>query len=632
MRARVKRRPQAGAKPWEDDRTPEAAVDAGNLTASRGVPLDSGTRRTMEAAFQHDFTDVRLHTGPPVDSSVVRIGEPVTPQGREVDLVQGQADPGGSTRQRRLAHATTNGVRARAYTIGKDIVFGAGHYAPSTPAGKRLLAHELAHVVQQSGGSVGQATARVSAESDADAAAHAVVNAGRAVVARRTHVSVAMQAGPPGQVPDATAEQTHANGPDVAPTSASQLTLSVREKSNVREALNRGASVDQIIDLILALGPDNPILGPEPAPPAPMPAEGPLSREKRAEQAYVGQRRGAVRSALAPEQAEFDVAVAAEYDGLLDLPKRSFGLTEHDNFSSPGAKYHALRAAYYRAGWVHAKADIFDHIVAADMLGVPIIGGVHDRFAPLLVEMAKKLPAPIKTRFAAGTIGIGGFVPRVIAGTDRLSNHAFGLALDIDPRWNPHIKGSGDVDAFKRATGVDLSKRFFLGSEPSGETERRLQEISERLKPWLERWLPAYEEYLKTKEASTRARSRTERKSASQAAAQMREDFRENPASADLRALDTLVTNHGIAEVRAWAKRGIVSVDPDVVEMFRQLGYRLGARWGAEYQESKDVMHLELDAPIALAKPAPRPGDLSDLLGRQTPSTRKPTGRPPSRP
>jgi hypothetical protein len=41
-------------------------------------------------------------------------------------------------------------MRARAYTVGSDIVFAAGQYAPGTPAGKRILAHELTHVVQQS--------------------------------------------------------------------------------------------------------------------------------------------------------------------------------------------------------------------------------------------------------------------------------------------------------------------------------------------------------------------------------------------------------------------------------------------------------------------------------------------------
>src|SRR5262249_45794192 len=41
-------------------------------------------------------------------------------------------------------------VHAHAYTVGRDIVFASGRYAPQTPKGKELLAHELAHVVQQS--------------------------------------------------------------------------------------------------------------------------------------------------------------------------------------------------------------------------------------------------------------------------------------------------------------------------------------------------------------------------------------------------------------------------------------------------------------------------------------------------
>lgn len=40
---------------------------------------------------------------------------------------------------------------ARAYTVGFDMVFGAGQYAPGMSEGRRLMAHELTHVVQQSG-------------------------------------------------------------------------------------------------------------------------------------------------------------------------------------------------------------------------------------------------------------------------------------------------------------------------------------------------------------------------------------------------------------------------------------------------------------------------------------------------
>jgi hypothetical protein len=77
-----------------------------------GRPLDPGTRAFFEAGFGRDLGGVRVHTGPAADASA-------------------------------------RGVNALAYTLGRDIVFRAGHYAPGTRDGERLLAHELAHTLQQ---------------------------------------------------------------------------------------------------------------------------------------------------------------------------------------------------------------------------------------------------------------------------------------------------------------------------------------------------------------------------------------------------------------------------------------------------------------------------------------------------
>lgn len=79
---------------------------------SPGQPLDANTRAFMEPRFGHDFGHVRVHT---------------------------EATAADSARA----------VHARAYTVGKDVVFGSGEYAPQTTGGQRLLAHELTHVVQQ---------------------------------------------------------------------------------------------------------------------------------------------------------------------------------------------------------------------------------------------------------------------------------------------------------------------------------------------------------------------------------------------------------------------------------------------------------------------------------------------------
>ena len=80
---------------------------------SPGRPLDAETRAFMEPRFGHDFGQVRVHTDA-------------------------------------RAAASAQAVGAVAYTTGQDVVFGAGRYAPGTTEGRRIVAHELAHVVQQS--------------------------------------------------------------------------------------------------------------------------------------------------------------------------------------------------------------------------------------------------------------------------------------------------------------------------------------------------------------------------------------------------------------------------------------------------------------------------------------------------
>jgi hypothetical protein len=79
---------------------------------SPGRPLDAATRASLEPRFGHDFSRVRIH-----------------------------ADA--------KAAESARAVAAHAYTVGSDVVFGAGRYTPGTESGRRLLAHELAHTIQQ---------------------------------------------------------------------------------------------------------------------------------------------------------------------------------------------------------------------------------------------------------------------------------------------------------------------------------------------------------------------------------------------------------------------------------------------------------------------------------------------------
>lgn len=82
---------------------------------SPGRPLAEDVRDRMEAGFGADFSDVRVHDG----SESARL---------------------------------SRGMQARAFTHGSDIHFDAGEFRPGTPDGDRVLAHELAHVVQADGG------------------------------------------------------------------------------------------------------------------------------------------------------------------------------------------------------------------------------------------------------------------------------------------------------------------------------------------------------------------------------------------------------------------------------------------------------------------------------------------------
>ena len=78
-----------------------------------GQPLDASTRGFMESRFGYDFGSVRIHTGD--------------------DAAQ-----------------SARSIQARAYTLHRDVVFDSGAYAPNSAEGRKLLAHELTHVVQQS--------------------------------------------------------------------------------------------------------------------------------------------------------------------------------------------------------------------------------------------------------------------------------------------------------------------------------------------------------------------------------------------------------------------------------------------------------------------------------------------------
>lgn len=92
---------------------PQSLQLVDEVLRSPGQSLDKETNEFMGSRFGNDFAGVRVHTGQHADRSA-----------RELN--------------------------ALAYTVGNDIVFASGHYNPRSEPGKRLIAHELTHVMQQS--------------------------------------------------------------------------------------------------------------------------------------------------------------------------------------------------------------------------------------------------------------------------------------------------------------------------------------------------------------------------------------------------------------------------------------------------------------------------------------------------
>jgi hypothetical protein len=93
-----------------DQGTAPPSID--RVLASSGRPLDPAVQQDMGQRFGHDFSQVRVHTGSAAEQSAADVG-------------------------------------ANAYTVGASIVFGADRYVPSSAQGRKLIAHELVHVVQQ---------------------------------------------------------------------------------------------------------------------------------------------------------------------------------------------------------------------------------------------------------------------------------------------------------------------------------------------------------------------------------------------------------------------------------------------------------------------------------------------------
>ena len=169
---------------------------ARDVLRTSGAPLDAGMRSYVESRFGRDFSRVRVHA--------------------DTDAAE-----------------ASRAVSARAYTAGDHIVFASGQYAPQRRSGMRLLAHELAHVVQQSG-SHADTPRRIGAQSgalerEADETASRVA-AGERVSVRGSAGAVIQRdlATPPPAVP----------GPDLPDLTEEEIQAAIRFNRQRYDAAN----------------------------------------------------------------------------------------------------------------------------------------------------------------------------------------------------------------------------------------------------------------------------------------------------------------------------------------------------------------------------------------------------------
>jgi hypothetical protein len=156
---------QAPAGPQRSLAPPEVET----VLRSSGRPLDHEVRAFMEPRFGQrlgaQFGPAQKAAGSP--QTKLTVGDPGDRHEHHAEsTAQGVMEGGGTGGARpydfsgvrihtdRTAAASAAAMQARAYTVGSNIVFGAGEYRPQTSEGRRLIAHELTHVVQQGSASV----------------------------------------------------------------------------------------------------------------------------------------------------------------------------------------------------------------------------------------------------------------------------------------------------------------------------------------------------------------------------------------------------------------------------------------------------------------------------------------------
>lgn len=334
---------------------------------------------------------------------------------------------------------------------------------------------------------------------------------------------------------------------------------------------------------------------------------------------------------VAPAIRAFRQRIKDEFDTMPDIVKAAFAPSAEQRKKNPdltaARKYGDLWPVYYNAGYDDPGKTILAEIRKCSFLGKPVDQGVHRIMAERMGLVEQVLKGLMSQQLEDGKRihGLLGFQPRRIESQGQkksagLSNHAWGLAVDIDATLNPQIVGREVItvlNSLVQDLGWDFGRRYLETPKDPTEAVHAVektyavaQHASDRIRDWLRLHLPRYKALVEKENrikaavgekefarllsiTSTSYAPPSPATQASSIEAELGAIEQQLQADDDLRRLRILDRYYRPRDARLldrWATHGIQNLPLALVLAF----VRNGFRWGQTYDGSKDAMHFEL--------------------------------------
>jgi hypothetical protein len=376
------------------------------------------------------------------------------------------------------------------------------------------------------------------------------------------------------------------------------------------------------------------------------------------------------RSVIEEEERSFEWIIDEEMSRLKDIVGKPGLIQDRDDYR------YRVRPLYYSAGYTE-PADFLENVIQHQFLKFSV--WIHKDLAAKLTQAEQKLGT--QPGLAEGVTKeireISGIQIRKIANSEQLSNHAFGLAIDVDPYSNPHVVDADVINALnwvvqQSGGSFDFGKSVLGKRDDYTEDDVRKihaqgRKASDAVRDWLRKYAPQYrqmiaeiqsaEKFLKVKKSKpskpigdrVRDARATEAKMIYQAELESGDDactpdpkITPETVAADAvsRALNEIASNPNLQRIQTlyeniedtkyietWEKRGLLTVP---LQLAVVLVAELDLRWGEQYEKSKDAMHFELVgdggqahiAPDAPLKKGEKPRSLERLAKAAFPAER----------